>query len=161
MIESVLIEVLLITELEYGYQALNYAYLKKEFGIITKIINVKGLETYQEKSHCIRMRIGQHFMPTFKGNDTSHCSEFDEIIHSFSERPVDPPIDWSPLFINLMIFAALIVAIYAGCKFVLKEWKKTEKLYAHRQGRMHLNQRNRRSSNSRHSSKKEAKCWWY
>ncbi|CAI2375066.1 unnamed protein product [Moneuplotes crassus] len=35
------------------------------------------------------MRIGQYYMQTFVGGNTSECSEFDQIIHNFSEQQVD------------------------------------------------------------------------
>ncbi|CAI2376334.1 unnamed protein product [Moneuplotes crassus] len=118
-----------MTELYYGYQELGSRYCKKELGVINKIIATEGLAIYIEKSDCIRMRIGQYFMPTFLGNDTSNCSEYDQTIQSFSEQPVDPGIDWTPLCVKLTITLALAVVNYLCFKLVLQEWKKTQELY--------------------------------
>ncbi|CAI2378126.1 unnamed protein product [Moneuplotes crassus] len=79
----------MVTEIEYGFGTLKVLYAKKHLGVITKIIHGKGKDAFDDKSQCIRMRVGQFFMPTFKGNDTSNCTEFDEIIHSFSEQSED------------------------------------------------------------------------
>ncbi|CAI2376168.1 unnamed protein product [Moneuplotes crassus] len=118
-----------ITELDYWYKEFIAKYAKKELGVINKIIATEGLAIYIEKSDCIRMRIGQYFMPTFVGNDTSNCSEYDQIIHSFSEQPVDPGIDWTSLCVKLTITLALAVMNYLCLELVLQEWKKTQELY--------------------------------
>ncbi|CAI2376431.1 unnamed protein product [Moneuplotes crassus] len=75
------------------------------------------------------MRIGQYFIPTFQGNDTSQCSEFDDVIISLSEQPVDPRIDLSPLVCYFIILAVLVGASYYFFLLVLKEWQITDKLY--------------------------------
>ncbi|CAI2372896.1 unnamed protein product [Moneuplotes crassus] len=117
------------TELEYGYQELVGKYIKKEFGVFNKIIATEGINNLRKKSDCIRMRIGQYFMPTFVGNDTSNCSKYDEIIHSFSDQPVDPGIDWTSLCVKLTITLALAFLNYLCFKLILQEWEKTQELY--------------------------------
>ncbi|CAI2376312.1 unnamed protein product [Moneuplotes crassus] len=119
----------LMSELAYWYKELAWRYGKKLFGVIKKIIATDGMACFEEKSDCIRMRIGQYFMPTFVGNDTSNCSEYDEIIRSFSEQPVDPGIDWTSLCIKLTITLALTVLNYLFLKLVFREWKKTQRLF--------------------------------
>ncbi|CAI2375916.1 unnamed protein product [Moneuplotes crassus] len=113
-----------ISEFDYGFKELAWKYGKKLFGIIKKIIDTEGMATFDEKSSCIRMRICQYFMPTFVGNDTSNCSEFDGIIRSFSEQPIDPGIDWISLCIKLIVLTVLIGANYFVYNLTMKEYKK-------------------------------------
>ncbi|CAI2378443.1 unnamed protein product [Moneuplotes crassus] len=112
-----------ITEILYGYVYLFTVYIKKEFGIITKIIEDKGLEIFTQNSDCIRMRIGQYYMQTFVGGNTSECSEFDQIIHSFSEQKVDERK-------NVFYLGFLILAIIFLCflyksiiKLIIQEYR--------------------------------------
>ncbi|CAI2375188.1 unnamed protein product [Moneuplotes crassus] len=115
---------IIVSELDYGFYSLLLSYAKKEFSIINKIIQNESFDTYQERSDCIRMRIGQYFMPTFIGNDTSDCSKFDEIIKSFSEQPVDLGESWHSLFIRLTILKALVGGNYICYTLALQEWRR-------------------------------------
>ncbi|CAI2377210.1 unnamed protein product [Moneuplotes crassus] len=121
----------IITELDYGYIALMFAYLKKEYGVINKIIHEEGFETYQERSDCIRMRIGQYFMPNFIGNDTLNCSEFDAIIRSFSEHTVNPGIYFTSISYELIILLSIAVTNYICYKLLLKEYNEYQRLKRH------------------------------
>ncbi|CAI2377979.1 unnamed protein product [Moneuplotes crassus] len=112
----------MVTEMEYGFETLKNLYAKKHSGVVIKIINDKGKGAFDDKSQCIRMRIGQFFMPTFKGNDTSNCSEFDEIIHSFSEQSEDFWRDFGPLIFKLLTLVALILLIRKSFKLAKQEW---------------------------------------
>ncbi|CAI2364993.1 unnamed protein product [Moneuplotes crassus] len=75
------------------------------------------------------MRVGQYFITNFQGNDTSQCSEFDNVIISLSEQPVDPRIVLSPLVFYFIILAILFGANYYLFLLILKEWQITDKLY--------------------------------
>ncbi|CAI2375887.1 unnamed protein product [Moneuplotes crassus] len=122
-----------ITELYYGYFNLMFWYAKKVFGVVSKVVRQEGLEVYTENSDCIRMRIGQYFMPTFKGNDTSNCSQFDDIIISFSEQPIDPSLDLKPLLVKLSIIMILLILNFVAFKLLAREFKIFENQHQHLQ----------------------------
>ncbi|CAI2376533.1 unnamed protein product [Moneuplotes crassus] len=112
-----------ITESDYGYYTLFFLYARKELGAISKIIQTKGFDEFTQNSNCTRMRIAQYFMPTFVGNNTSNCSQFDDIIISFSEQPIDPVINFTPLVMKLAILLILLVSIYIAFNRLRKEWE--------------------------------------
>ncbi|CAI2376468.1 unnamed protein product [Moneuplotes crassus] len=112
-----------ISESEYGYYMLFYSYARKELGVISKIISTKGFDEFTQNSNCTRMRIAQYFMPTFKGNDTSNCSQFDDIMISFSEQPTDPGVNYIPLLMKLIIIMILSVSIHISSTLLLHEWE--------------------------------------
>ncbi|CAI2375854.1 unnamed protein product [Moneuplotes crassus] len=118
----------MITEMDYGYLTLLFAYVKKEISVINKIIDVKGLHIFLNTSDCIRMRIGQYFMPNFVGNDTSNCSDIDWIILSFSDQPVDPSIDFISLLTQLLIICSLCYSTYFAYKLLIQEHNKFQML---------------------------------
>ncbi|CAI2376491.1 unnamed protein product [Moneuplotes crassus] len=117
-----------ITELDYGYYNLIYCYAKKLFGVISMVVRQEGLETYSKNSGCIRMRIGQYFMPTFEGNDTSHCSQFDDIIISLSEQPVDPSPDYRSLLLKLSMIVILLALNLVAFQLLVQEFEIFEDL---------------------------------
>ncbi|CAI2376534.1 unnamed protein product [Moneuplotes crassus] len=112
-----------ITESDYGYYTLFFLYARKELGVISKIIQTKGFNEFTQNSNCTRMRIAQYFMPTFVGNDTSNCSQFDDIIINFSEQRIDPGINFTPLVMKLAILLILLVSIYIAFNRLHQEWE--------------------------------------
>ncbi|CAI2376415.1 unnamed protein product [Moneuplotes crassus] len=145
----------IVIEFLYGYRTLIALYFRKEAGIITKIIEDKGFETFTQNSTCIRMRIGKYFMPTFEGNDTSDCSEIDGIIRNFSEQPVDPRIDCLLFFRTLIVFIALVCANYFCFPLLSEEWEKSKILYSQPLVEMLSDRRNASSSNFSQLSEEE------
>ncbi|CAI2375983.1 unnamed protein product [Moneuplotes crassus] len=124
-----------ISESEYGYYMLFYSYARKELGVISKIISTKGFDEFTQNSNCTRMRIAQYFMPTFVGNDTSNCSQFDDIIISFSEQPIDPSLDLKPLLVKLTIIMILLILNFVAFKLLAREFKIFENQHQHLQTR--------------------------
>ncbi|CAI2377788.1 unnamed protein product [Moneuplotes crassus] len=113
----------MVTEMKYSCEKLRLLYYKKLLGVITKIIHDKGKDAFDAKSRCIRMRIGQFFMPTFKGNDTSDCSEFDEIIHSFSEQSDSFWRDFWTLIFEILCVIVLALLIRKSSQLLFDEWE--------------------------------------
>ncbi|CAI2365884.1 unnamed protein product [Moneuplotes crassus] len=143
-----------IVNWDYYHENLKHEYLFQPFGLFiskfqflwTKIIQQKGFETYQERFSCILTRIGLYFMPTFVDKSISHSSEFDEIIHTFSEQLVNLGINWASLFIYFIIFMALACTNCFGIILFPKGWKETKKIYPQFSEGMQSNQRNGSSS---------------
>ncbi|CAI2369084.1 unnamed protein product [Moneuplotes crassus] len=134
-----------ITEMFYGYKELFALYLKKELCIITKIIEDKGIETFTQSSDCIRMRIGQYYMQTFVGGNTSECSEFDQIIQSFSEQQVDETR-------NFFYLGFLILAIIFLCFLNKLIFKLIVQEYGTYKGLKSFAKKNSSSSSARYNS---------
>ncbi|CAI2376085.1 unnamed protein product [Moneuplotes crassus] len=112
-----------VSELNYYFVNLAMSYFKKLSGIITRIIQDKGQEAFEEKSRCIRTRIGQYFLPKYLGQNTSSCSEFDGIILSFSEQPFDDERSIIPLLLKFGLIIVLILIEWLVIRLLRKEWQ--------------------------------------
>ncbi|CAI2376585.1 unnamed protein product [Moneuplotes crassus] len=114
---------LVMTEMDYEYNYLWILYSKKKLNIIKKIVNERGNEVFVDKSKCIRQRIDRYYMPMFKVNDTSSCTEFDDIIVSFSEQPFEDKSPFYYLAFNMVIFIVLAVITFVVSKLLKAEWR--------------------------------------
>ncbi|CAI2377337.1 unnamed protein product [Moneuplotes crassus] len=112
-----------ITERYLGYDYLSWHYFKKEWNVIKKITHDRGKQAFVDKSKCIRERIARYYMPMFEGNDTSSCTEFDDIIVSFSDQPFE---DRSSLyyFVCKVVLLMILVGIsFIVSKLIRAEWR--------------------------------------
>lgn len=114
---------LVVSELNYYFVNLAMAYFKKLSGIInTIIVQDEGQEVFDKKSRWIRTRIGQYFLPKYIGQDTSSCSEFDEIILSFSEQPFEAERSIISLILKFGFIIVLILMEWFIIRLLRTEW---------------------------------------
>ncbi|CAI2375607.1 unnamed protein product [Moneuplotes crassus] len=99
----------LITEMKYGFHELELRYVKTLYRNIGNIIKIKGLEAFDNKSKCIRTRIAQYFMFPYVGNDTSHCTEFDDIITNYSGEQNDSGLNLQEIALRVSILIVISV----------------------------------------------------
>ncbi|CAI2378008.1 unnamed protein product [Moneuplotes crassus] len=117
----------LVSEIKYGFLELGFLYGKKALKIYTKIVHIKGEQAFKNDSECIRMRVGQYFMPTYIGEDTSECVEYDDIILSVLE-PTGKPWKILPLLFQALLFLSLTGMIKLCKSLVMTEWERYKKL---------------------------------
>ncbi|CAI2376666.1 unnamed protein product [Moneuplotes crassus] len=113
----------IISEMNYGFRELELRYAKISFGTIENIIKIKGQEAFYNKSRCIRTRIAQYLMFPYVGNDTSHCTEFDDIITNYSGEQIDARLNLKAIVLKISILIVISMSIISFMQLICKEWK--------------------------------------
>ncbi|CAI2375909.1 unnamed protein product [Moneuplotes crassus] len=117
------LSVTVVTEMKYGLIVFLMKYAKKSFQIKQKIMNTYGAEAFESKSQCIRARVGEYYIPLFKGTDTSQCTEFDDIIISFFETINEGWTYHKDIIIKCLVVTLIFSLNVLLINRIMSEWR--------------------------------------